>query len=47
MTRKEEQKKKFKEELKNALISIKEVTEGKQKEVTLEEFLENPDEFEL
>jgi hypothetical protein len=47
MTRKEEQEKRFKEELKNALISIKEVTEGKRKEVTLEEFLENPDEIEL
>jgi hypothetical protein len=32
-------KKTFKEELKSALISIKEVTEGKRKEVTLEEFL--------
>jgi hypothetical protein len=29
----------FKKELKNALISIKEVMEGKRKEVTLEEFL--------
>jgi hypothetical protein len=39
MNRKEKQRKKFKEELKSALISIKEVTEGKRKEVTLEEFL--------
>ena len=31
MTRNEEQKKQFKEELKSALISIKEVTEGKEK----------------
>jgi hypothetical protein len=35
MNRKEKQKKLFKEELKNALISIKEVMEGKRKEVTL------------
>jgi hypothetical protein len=39
MNRKEKQRKKFKEELKSALISIKEVTEGKRKEVTLGEFL--------
>jgi hypothetical protein len=39
MNRKEKQRKLFKEELKSALISIKEVTEGKRKEVTLEEFL--------
>jgi hypothetical protein len=44
MTRKNKQKKLFKEELKNALISIKEVITGKRKEVTLEEFLEYPDE---
>ena len=47
MTRKEEQRKLFKEELKSALISIKEVVEGKRKEVTLEEFLKNPDEIEF
>ena len=47
MTRKEEQRKLFKEELKSALIEIKEVTEGKKKEVTLEEFLANPDEIEF
>ncbi len=47
MIRKEKQEKRFKEELKSALISIKEVTEGKRKEVTLEEFLENPDEIEF
>ena len=29
----------FKKELKNALISIKKVMDGKRKEVTLEEFL--------
>ena len=37
----------FKKELKTALISIKEVIEGKRKEVTLEEFLENPNEIEF
>lgn len=47
MNRREKQKRLFKEELKNALISIKEVMEGKRKEVTLEAFLENPDEIEL
>jgi hypothetical protein len=47
MNRNEKQKKLFKEELKSALISIREVTEGKRKEVTLEEFLENPDEIEF
>ncbi len=47
MNRKEKQKKLFKEELKSALISINEVIEGKRKGVTLEEFLENPDEIEL
>ena len=47
MTRNEKQKKLFKEELKSALISIKEVIEGKRKEVTLEEFLANPDEIEF
>ena len=47
MNRKEVQSKQFKEELKSALISIKEVTEGKRKEVTLDEFLENPDEVEF
>ena len=47
MTHKEKQIKQFKEELKNALISIKEVIEGKRKEVTLEEFLENPNEIEF
>ena len=39
MNHKEKQKRLFKEELKSALISIKEVMEGKRKEVTLEEFL--------
>lgn len=39
MNRKEKQTKLFKEELKSALISIKEVMEGKRKEVRLEEFL--------
>ena len=47
MTHKEKQIKQFKEELKTALISIKEVIEGKRKEVTLEEFLENPNEIEF
>ena len=47
MTRNEKQKVLFKKELKSALISIKEVMEGKRKEVTLEEFLENPDEIEF
>jgi hypothetical protein len=35
MTRKDKQEKLFKEELKNSLISIKEVIKGKRKEVTL------------
>jgi hypothetical protein len=47
MNRKEKQEKLFKKELKNALISIKEVITGKRKEVILEEFLENPDEIEF
>ena len=47
MTRNEKQKILFKQELKSALISIREVTEGKRKEVTLEEFLANPDEIEF
>jgi hypothetical protein len=47
MNRRQKQKKRFKEELKSALISIREVMEGKRKEVTLKEFLENPDEIEL
>lgn len=47
MTCNEEQKKLFKEEIKSALISIKEVTEGKRKGVTIKEFLENPDEIEF
>ena len=47
MNRKEKQKRLFKEEIKSALISIREVMEGKRKEVTLEEFLENPDEIEF
>ena len=37
----------FKKELRNALISIKEVMEGKRKEVTLEEFLESYENIEL
>ena len=47
MTRNEKQKVLFKEDLKSALISIKEVMEGKRKEVTLKEFLENADEIEF
>jgi hypothetical protein len=39
MNRKEKQKRLFKQELKSALISIREVMLGKRKEVTLEEFL--------
>ena len=37
----------FKKELKNALISVREVMEGKQKEVTLNQFLESCEDIEL
>ena len=47
MNRKEKQKILFKEDLNSTLISIKEVMEGKRKEVTLKEFLENADEIEF